>query len=54
MNQRGQALVEYLIASAALAVALFSPWLGGLSPATLLLAVLLRAYRNYAFLLAIS
>lgn len=54
MNQRGQALVEYLLASGALAIALFTPWVGGLSPATLLLAALLRAYRNFAFLLAIS
>ena len=52
MKQRGQALIEYLVATTAIAAALFVPLPDGLSAAQRLLEVLARWVRNYAFLIA--
>jgi hypothetical protein len=54
VNARGQALVEYLVVTAALAAALFARWPGGESGAEALLAALTRWYRNFAHVLAIG
>jgi hypothetical protein len=52
VKHRGQALVEYLVATTAIAAALFVPLPDGLSAAQRLLEVLGRWVRNYAFLVA--
>ena len=49
----GQALTEFLVVAAAMAVALFYPYLQGESVVTLLLRALMRALRARSFLISI-
>ncbi len=52
--QAGQAMTETLVAALALAAALLAPWLGGESPAALLLGALVgvsRSFQAWLFLL---
>ncbi|MET0282278.1 MAG: hypothetical protein ABW278_14305 [Steroidobacteraceae bacterium] len=49
----GQAMTEFLIVAAALATALFYPYLHGESVATLLLRAIARCLRARSFLLSI-
>jgi hypothetical protein len=51
--QRGQAIAEFLVVSAALSLALFYPYLHGESVATLLLRTLMRVARARSFLVSI-
>jgi hypothetical protein len=51
--QRGQAIAEFLLVSAALSLALFYPYLHGESVATLLLRTLMRLARARSFLVSI-
>lgn len=51
--QRGQALAEFLVVTAALALALFYPYLQGESVATQLLRALMRVLRVRSFLVSI-
>ena len=52
-RNRGQALTEFLVVTAAMAVALFYPYLQGESVVTLLLRALMRALRARSFLISI-
>jgi hypothetical protein len=49
----GQAMVEFLLVSAALAIALFFPYLQGRSVASLLLHSLLECFRARSYLISI-
>jgi hypothetical protein len=52
--QTGQALTETLVATLVIAAALLSPWLGGVSPAALLLGALVgvsSSFQGWLFLL---
>jgi len=51
--QRGQAIAEFLVVSAALSLALFYPYLHGESVATVLLRALMRLSRARSFLVSI-
>jgi hypothetical protein len=53
LRNRGQALTEFLMVAAAMAVALFYPYLQGESVVTLLLRALMRALRARSFLISI-
>jgi hypothetical protein len=52
-RQKGQAAVEFLVVSAALAAALFVPYLNGRSVAGLLLHALMECFRARSFLISI-
>lgn len=52
-RHRGQAMTEFLVVSAALALALLYPYLHGESVATLLLRALMRVARARSFLVSI-
>jgi hypothetical protein len=54
VKPRGQALVEYLVATGAVAAALFVPLPDGLGVAQRLLEALLRFFRNYSFVVGAS
>jgi hypothetical protein len=49
----GQAMVEFLLVSAALAIALFFPYLQGRSVTSLLLHSLLECFRARSYLISI-
>lgn len=52
--EAGQAMTETLLATLAIVAALLSPWLGGESPAALLLGALVgvsRSFQGWLFLL---
>lgn len=50
---RGQSMTEFLLVGAALALALFYPYLGGQSVTSVLLQALVRAMRVRAYLVSI-
>lgn len=52
-RQRGQAMVEFLVVSGAMALALFYPYLQGESVATLLLRSLMRVLRVRTMLISV-
>ena len=52
-RSHGQAMVEFLLISAALAFALFFPYLQGRSVTSLLLHALLESFRARSFLISI-
>lgn len=52
-RQRGQAMAEFLVVAAAIALALFYPYLGGESVATFLLRALMRVLRARSFLISV-
>lgn len=53
IRQRGQAMVEFLVVSGAMALALFYPYLHGESVATLLLRSLMRVLRARSLLISV-
>ncbi|MEO6078690.1 MAG: hypothetical protein ABIQ86_02780 [Steroidobacteraceae bacterium] len=53
MRPGGQALVEFMLVSAALAFALFFPYLQGRSVTTLLLHALMECFRARSYLISI-
>lgn len=52
-RQHGQALVEFMLVGAALAFALFFPYVQGRSVTTLLLQALLECFRARSYLVSI-
>lgn len=52
-RSKGQAMAEMLVVSAALATALFLPYAGGESVATLLLRTLMRVLRARSFIVSV-
>jgi hypothetical protein len=52
-RQRGQAMVEFLLVAASMALALFYPYLHGESVATLLLRSLMRVLRARSLLISV-
>jgi hypothetical protein len=52
-RQRGQAMAEFLVVAAALALALFYPYLHGESVGSLLVRTLMRALRVRSFLISV-
>jgi hypothetical protein len=54
VRARGQAMVEYLVVTTVLAIALFARWPGTGSTAERLVEAVARWYRNYAVVLALG
>lgn len=53
-RQAGQSMIEYALLTAAMALALLAPWIGGESVATHLARVLADRWRAFITLLAIG
>lgn len=53
LRQRGQAMTEFLVVGAALALALFYPYVQGESVVTLLVRAVLRVLRARTFLVSV-
>lgn len=52
-RHRGQAMAEFLVVAAAMALALFYPYVHGESVGTLLVRALMRALRVRSFLISV-
>jgi hypothetical protein len=53
LQQRGQAMAEFLVVGSALALALFFPYLDGRSVASLLVHALMECFRARSYLMSI-